>query len=626
MQIDNAADRRLASIETKRLRRPWNPDLHPRDSKGRFIETGGIARLWGGGMARVLRALGGRNVLVEDMSTRQQSTVHASRLTMVARPDGTAPTRSKRKVRDEDERRAKDTQRGAGTPDQDDAGDNGQTPDDPYDKDDQGDDIGEDVEGEDQGEGPEPEDDDPFIPQGRVMSNDKDDNGELLPEAAKANRATRHYPNLLRIDGETRRSGHVAGRGDALRARGPKKTKNDPDREGKFHDTDHARSAVDELNTDYFADLQAVWSQDWDNREAGDAYGYLSNLDGKLDLDEMIDGKVPYETNKPKTDSSPDDLDTLRDFAEDAERLAELAETDGRPEVARYAQNLADALNLALQRFEAHGGAKIPKPKKNGKPTPRAWQDEPVPQPKTAAPRRAAAKKPTAADNRRFKTLADVRQHWASGQLTPFTDDEERQKRHAAAVRKVYAELQGPQMSKGGTFVVAKTMIPRGDGTPEARYVIDHIATGGQLTSFGRKAEAVDFANRLENAQVDGKPFDWDAPGLNDRLQEEGAQKEFGRLLAETQKAYDDKARKKSGGMRQQPNPEGSEATAAQQITNRTGAPRGHRRRRARRPRPGHRARGRPNEAEPRERAKRRRRAAVPGTPRHSGRRTDQRR
>ncbi|MFE1270649.1 helicase-related protein, partial [Streptomyces sp. NPDC058758] len=574
MQIDNTADRRLASIETKRLRRPWNPDLHPRDSKGRFIETGGLARVWGGGMARVLRALGGRNVLVENLGTHERSTVHASRLTMVARPDGTAPTRSKRKVRDEDERRAKDPQRGAGNQDQDDTGDNGQTPDDPHDKDDQGDDLGEDIDGEDQGEGPEPEDDDPFIHQGRVMPNRKDEDGELLPEATEPNQPTRHYPNLLRIGGQSRRSGHVAGRGDALRARGPKKTKNDPDREGKFHDTDHARRAIAELEDDYLADLEAVWPSDWNNREAEDAYDYLRELGGNVDLDDMIDGKVPYETDQPSTRSSADNLDTMRDLAEDAERLAELAETDGRPEVARYAQNLADALSLTVQRFEAHGGKKIPKPKKNGATTPRAWQDEPVPQPKATA-RRTAAKKPAAADNRRFKTLADVRQHWTSGKLTPFTDDQERQKRHAEAVRKVYAQLQGPQMSKGGTFVVAKTMIPRGDGTPEARYVIDHIATGGQLTSFARKAEAVDFANRLENAQVDGKPFDWDSPGLNDRIQEGGTQKEFGRLLAETQKAYVDKTRKKRGGPPQQQNPETAETAAAQQITNRAGAPEG---------------------------------------------------
>ncbi|MFJ4342580.1 helicase-related protein, partial [Streptomyces sp. NPDC088915] len=575
MQIDTAADRRLASLETKRLRRPWNPDLHPRDSKGRFIETGGVARMWGGGMARVVRALGGRNVLVEDLTTRKRSTVHASRLTMVARPDGTAPTRSKRKVRDEDERRTKDPKRGTGTQDQDDAGDDGQTPDDPHDKDDEGNDVGADAEGEDLGEGPEPEDDDPFVPQGRVMPNDKDDEGGLLPDAAKTNRPTRHYPNLLRIDGGDGRSGHIAGRGDALRARGPKKTEKDPDREGQFHDTDHARRAVAELSTDYFADLEAVMPRDWNNSEADEAFGELYELsgDGTDFLDEMIDGHIPYDGADPQDRNAPQDLDTVRDLAEEAERLAEIAEGDGHEDVARYAQNLADALNLTVQRFEAHHGKKIPKPRKNGKPAPRAWQDEPVPQPKKTTPRRAAAKKPAPADNRRFKTLADVQQHWASGELTPFTEEQDRQERHTRAVRQIYAKLQNPQMSKGGTFVVAKATLKRGDGTPETRYVIDHIATGGQLTSFGRKAEATDFANRLEQAQVDGRPFDWDSPGLNDRLQEEGARAEFGRLLAETEKAYDAKARNKRGGIRQQPNPE---SAAAREIADRSGVPEGN--------------------------------------------------
>ncbi|MER5482527.1 DEAD/DEAH box helicase family protein, partial [Streptomyces sp. NPDC002812] len=159
MQIQTAAARLVSRLETK-ARRPWREELHPRDSKGRFIETGGIARMWGGGMARVVKALGGRNVLVENLSTHERSNIHASRLTMVARPDGTAPTRSKRKVRDEDARRDTDGRRGTGI-DTDDAGDQGDTPDDAHDQDDEGNGIGDDVEGQDHGAGPEPDDDEP---------------------------------------------------------------------------------------------------------------------------------------------------------------------------------------------------------------------------------------------------------------------------------------------------------------------------------------------------------------------------------------------------------------------------------------------------------------------------------
>ena len=41
------------------LGRKWNPALHPRDSQGRFIETGGIASVPAMGIrGRVTRALG----------------------------------------------------------------------------------------------------------------------------------------------------------------------------------------------------------------------------------------------------------------------------------------------------------------------------------------------------------------------------------------------------------------------------------------------------------------------------------------------------------------------------------------------------------------------------------------
>ncbi|MGW7090089.1 helicase-related protein [Streptomyces sp. NPDC054871] len=578
MQITNAADRVAATLEAKRSRRAWNPDLHPRDSKGRFIETGGVAKMWGGGLARVIRALGGRNVLVESVATHKRSTVHASRLTMVARPDGTAPTRSKRKVRDEDERRTADPRRGTGT-DADDTGDDGDTPDEPHAKDDQGEDIGEDKEeDEDQGEGPEPEDDDPIVHRGRVMPNDKDDEGNPLPSSLDGNRRTLHQPNLLPIDGGER-AGHVAGRGDALRARGPEATTKNPDSEEQFQDAEHARAAVTELTNDYLADLLAVMPRDWDNTEAREAF---DDLPGAIDLDEMIDGDGTLETGKRRGPYDPDDLSTVRDAAEDAERLAELAEADGRDEVARYAQNLADALNLTIERFEAHGGKKIPKAKKNGKPVPKAWADAPVPAPKGGSGRspRPTAKKTAAANrrkdpNRRFKTLDDVRNHWTSGNLTPYTSDKDAQDKHTAATAELFDKLKNPQLSRNGHFVIGEMGAQRRNGEIQYGWGVILTDSGVRLAMPTRKGEAADFVKRLEAAQLNGEAFDWDAPNYQSRLNTpEGRDMVEGAANAARQ-AFADKAAKKRAGAaaRTTPAPSNPDQAAAQQVAERTGVP-----------------------------------------------------
>ncbi|MGW7595781.1 hypothetical protein, partial [Streptomyces rubiginosohelvolus] len=328
MQITNAADRIADSLDSKRLRRPWNPDLHPRDSKGRFIETGGIARLWGGGLARVVRALGGRDVLVEDLSTRKQSTVHASRLTMVTRPDGTAPTKSKRKVRDEDERRTTDVRRGTGR-DDDDPGDQGDTPDDPHDQDDQGDDIGEDVDGEDRGATePEPEDDEPYLPRGGVFRDGEEDT---------QNPETVHYNNALPMPG-SRLARHRAGQGDALRAPGGKPRKGNPNGHLKFRDTDHANDAASELVDDYLDGLSNAWKADgWDDRKARRLYEQLEDAVGDL-----------IQVDNQEHDATTRDLiDGLPESAAKAEELAELADRAGKTDLAEAAATLSDALDLA---------------------------------------------------------------------------------------------------------------------------------------------------------------------------------------------------------------------------------------------------------------------------------------
>ncbi|WP_435244712.1 hypothetical protein [Streptomyces sioyaensis] len=151
------------TLEAKSVRRPWNPALHPRDSKGRFIETGGVARLWSGKLARVVRALPRDRVLVQDRAadgtfTGRRHSTSARWITMVARPDGTAPTSNQKKVEAEDARREQDERRGLGLS-RDDQGDP-DTPNDPHNTDDEGNAIGDAADGPDDGDDDqdEPED------------------------------------------------------------------------------------------------------------------------------------------------------------------------------------------------------------------------------------------------------------------------------------------------------------------------------------------------------------------------------------------------------------------------------------------------------------------------------------
>ncbi len=351
MQIQTAAHL-VARLEEKSVRRPWREELHPRDSKGRFIETGGVARLWGGGMARVLKALGGRNVLVENLSTRERSTINASRLTMVARPDGSAPTRSKKKVRDEDQRRDADARRGTGL-DTEDAGDHGDTPDDVHTHDDEGNHIGWDDVEVDHGAGPEPHDDEPDA------------------QAAPASR------------------------------------------------------------------------------------------------------------------------------------------------------------------------------RKN--------------------------------PNRRFKTLDDVRAHWASGRLMPFAQDRTRQEGHNQFVAQLMDKIDKPQLSRNGHFVIGRMTINR-NGREVTGWGITHSQTGVRISLTNRKAEAVHFANRLETAQLDGKPIDWNNADSFARLNTPEGVKMANRLAAESKEAFEARAAKKREGANARvkpapPTPTSPEQQAAQRVADRTGVP-----------------------------------------------------
>ncbi|MDI3407668.1 hypothetical protein [Streptomyces cavernicola] len=189
------------TFEATSVRRPWNPALHPRDSKGRFIETGGVARLWSGKLARVVRALPRDRVLVQDRAadgsyTGRRHSTSARWITMVARPDGTAPTANQTKVEAEDARREQDDRRGLGLS-RDDHG-NPDTPDEPHGADDAGNDIGDD-------DGDRPEDDDQDEPEDghhdvdtNALPNRKARNGARFEDTAAVRR---HFLDLAQQPG-----------------------------------------------------------------------------------------------------------------------------------------------------------------------------------------------------------------------------------------------------------------------------------------------------------------------------------------------------------------------------------------------------------------------------------------
>ncbi|MFE3139645.1 hypothetical protein [Streptomyces scopuliridis] len=190
------------TLEAKSVRRPWNPAMHPRDSKGRFIETGGIARLWSGKLARVVRALPRDRVLVQDRAadgsyTGRRHSTSARWITMVARPDGSAPTKNQQKVEVEDARREQDDRRGLGLS-RDDNGDP-DTPDEPHGADDEGDDIG-----ADDGDGPDDNDDQDEPEDGHhevdieVLPNRKARNGDRFEDTAAVRR---HFLDLAQKPG-----------------------------------------------------------------------------------------------------------------------------------------------------------------------------------------------------------------------------------------------------------------------------------------------------------------------------------------------------------------------------------------------------------------------------------------
>lgn len=72
--------------------RRWSAADHPRDSKGRFIETGAEVRIFGGARGTVLRNVGGGKIEVQRSSDGAKLIVHRNFLEVVKGAGGKAPT------------------------------------------------------------------------------------------------------------------------------------------------------------------------------------------------------------------------------------------------------------------------------------------------------------------------------------------------------------------------------------------------------------------------------------------------------------------------------------------------------------------------------------------------------
>ncbi|MEU5425566.1 hypothetical protein AB0H73_08145 [Streptomyces olivoreticuli] len=439
-------------LETKVTRRPWNPALHPRDSKGRFIETGGIARLWSGKLARVVRALPHDRVLVQDRSsdgtyTGRRHTTSARWITMVARPDGSAPTKSEDKVAAEDERRHKDSHRGNGVA-RDDDGDPS-TPNDPHDVDDDGQPIG-----KDDGNGPHDDDDQDEPEHGQhpvkldALPNQRARTGSRYADTAAVRR---HFLELAEEPDTTPKMAtylrHMAHDEDLrITPSGGLVVRRD-EANGRWYLT--ATGTGRSLEAGDFTTAQ----------EAEDLGEYLN--------ENVLNGHIaPGEFRKPFDFSDPD-----------IDRWA-----------AQWRSDRAEDPQRAIARAKREFAA-APRTKPAKKTTP------------------AARRTRAASSGQRFTTLQQVRSHW--GTLEESLEARQDAPRAQQDAKHLQDLMGSPRvkLAGNGQFVIRKNslggweLISTGDGMP-------------MPWTFDRQGDAQDFANSFVGTVKgqDGKPLDLSAP------------------------------------------------------------------------------------------------------------------
>ncbi|MGG2460137.1 DEAD/DEAH box helicase family protein [Streptomyces sp. RGM 3693] len=474
----------FSEFETKRARRPWREELHPRDSKGRFIETGGVARLWGGGLARIIRALSQTQVQVSDLDGKNRRPIQTSRLTMVARPDGTAPTKSREKIQAEEARRDADPRRGNGV-DIDDHGDPN-TSDSPHGKDDEGHPIGADSEHEPRDEKPArkpPRFTSVAAARNHLESGPKDPrwqrpprthNGVHLRGASKQERAQ------VRIDTYSATSGMNFARTSQLSSG------------GNFLVTRHGNGKWDV----YHVGSGTIMTHQSGFRSKPDALHFANELENTRDhRGRPIDWEAPYVGDRLDMAEGRGGIDAALTRGREHEDHSSGQEQEDQAPAKHTPQ--ADQPMLGDDGQEEQSQA--------GQEQPRGGPGEP-----------AADDGVQQGAGGRLTTVAQVLDHWRNHPDVPRVREthNERAQRESAARQR--ADLvSDPQVIDG--FVIGKMNV-RG----KERWTVFHAGTSvpiAILPSDKDKPAAIARAHAYRDYHDDnGKPFDWSSDGIGERL------------------------------------------------------------------------------------------------------------
>ncbi|MFC5886857.1 UvrD-helicase domain-containing protein [Kitasatospora aburaviensis] len=555
-----------AHLEVKVTRRPWNPALHPRDSRGRFVETGGIARLWGGGLGRVLRALAGDKVLVERLDTGAQEKLFANRLTMVARPDGSAPTANQDKVQAEDAKReaqAASGGRGDGIT-KPDAGDP-RVPTRPHAKDDDGQAI---------------PDDRPTV--SGVLESWR--RGEVRPLAADPEKpqdarlrreAARERADAIASPQLTASGRHLIGQRDGEWRVYEAAT-------GRVHEGQHdskrdALSEADALETGPIH-KQGGW-QSYTPEElsaaaekAGAPAGPAEEQPGyRWSQASLIERGDFVVAGNPRADGGWYTRRVLDVERDGGYTTLTWEGHGGRKETLKVADGgAADGFHLVshpypYERWEKDHNGDAPSARIEAEAREKAAGRTPRPEDRDGleTPHRDAGSTdgadhalgqdggddaeqasdtpdgtgwlaPGSAASRRFSSVQEVRYHWDDGADASTVDSARAEKDRRVAFQ-VAQRTQSEQLSSGGRFLVAKT--------PKGLWMVHHAGTGVVVPSsyktswpaqnaYKTKREAMRAANAAEQVRDEqGRLFDWDAPNLRDRVTDPGFIAAFDRAI-----------------------------------------------------------------------------------------------
>ncbi|MER8103280.1 UvrD-helicase domain-containing protein [Kitasatospora sp. NPDC094016] len=571
-----------AGLEVKVTRRPWNPALHPRDSKGRFVETGGIARLWGGGLARVLRALAGDKVLVERLDSGEREKLYANRLTMVSRPDGSAPTASEDKVLAEDAKREVQTSTGG-------RGDGITKPDagDPRVQ----------VKPHDKGDDEQHISDEKPTVTSTVESWLR---GDVRPLAADA-----EQPQDARVRAEAARERAGTISSAQLTESGRHMVGQENGRwrvyeaaTGRVHERQHgskreALRAAEDLESGPIHRQEGWQSYTREELEraaekAGPPKGPAREQPGhrRAAAREIKPGEFVVAGN-PNADSGWYTRRVL-DVKRDGDKTTLTWEGHGgrKETLAVVNGGAADGFELvghpySHEQWERDHGSKVPSARIEAEARARHRQaatpeaqgsghdgadaradmlesgrrrdghddsgDQEQDAPEQHGARSGGWLPAGQAAPRRFRTVRDVRYHWDDGSDPTSADSAQADKDRQSAF-KVVQLTSNEQLSTNGRFMVTRT--------PKGKYVVHHSGTGILVQSrygdgsgnkrslFSTKREALLVANAAEQVHNDrGELFDWDAPHLRDRLDDQEFVDAFDRAIKDARELENDEGR-----------------------------------------------------------------------------------